>query len=256
MNKIEITPLFSGSSGNSILIKNGKNLVLVDVGVSRQRISKKLNTYGYNLEDITAILLTHGHIDHVKGLDIVMKYSNARLYCQKECLDVIGKYVEKVDDNRITTTKEIFTIGNMEIASFPLPHDSPCTGYTFTTSENKVAVLTDLGKFEEDLFEVIGGAKTVYIESNHDVEKVKNGMYPYQLKRRILSEKGHLSNEDCGIVCKNLYKLGTRRFLLSHLSNENNTPELAFSAVSSAIQEVTNQGDFGIYVVGKEGLED
>ena len=256
MSEIRILPLFSGSKGNSVLVINGDNIVLVDVGVSRQRIDKKLKSYGYSLENVTAILLTHAHIDHVKGLDIVMKYSQAKLYCQKECCDAIGKYIEKVDFERIEITKENFNIGNMEIRSFHLPHDAHCTGYTFKTDDDKIAVFTDLGQFDERLFEVVGGAKKVYIESNHDVNMVKHGAYPYQLKRRILSQNGHLSNEDCGKVCQNLYKLGARTFLLSHLSEENNSPEMAFSAVNTAIQEVTPLGDFGVYVVGKEGLED
>ncbi|MEG2002224.1 MAG: MBL fold metallo-hydrolase [Clostridia bacterium] len=256
MGKIHILPLFSGSKGNSVLVISSEAKILVDVGVSQIRIEHKLNDFGYTLKDIDAILLTHAHSDHVKGLDIVMKRANAKLYAKADCLAMLSKYTKDIDESRISLVTGEFQIADLSIRPFALPHDMACTGYAFQSQDDKFSFLTDLGEFDEKLFDIIAKSSRVYIECNHDVDMLLNGCYPYPLKMRILSKNGHLSNQACANVCRKLYSFGTRDFVLGHLSEENNLPELAYSVVDEALRENANKCDYVIHVAGRCGLDD
>lgn len=255
MSKIHILPLFSGSKGNSVLVFSEQVKLLVDVGVSKRRLEDKLNDFGFTLMDIDAILLTHAHNDHVKGLDVTLRHSKAKLYAKENCLAMVSKYIYDFEESRIEMIDGNFKVGDINVRPFNLPHDMACTGFVFENETDKFSFLTDLGEFDDKLFDIIVGSSRVYIECNHDVDMLLKGTYPYPLKMRILSKNGHLSNDSCAKVCKHLYDLGTRDFVLGHLSEENNVPELAYNVVNDLLRAGCEMCDYEIHIAGKCGLE-
>ncbi len=253
-NEINFMPLFSGSKGNSSFVECNGTKILVDAGVTRAKIQKKLQSVGVELAEINAVILTHGHVDHTKGLDILLKHTNCDVYLKENCknsiMDKLWQY-----ESRLKVVSESFSIGEIKVTPFDLPHDSPCTGFVFQSQERKFSYLTDLGMCEENVVNLIKGSNKVYIESNHDENMVRCGAYPYPLKMRILSKNGHLSNEACADVCKVLYENGTDKFILGHLSEENNLPELAYNVTYKKLKGQNPKADFKLYVVQRDGLD-
>lgn len=254
MSKIKVCPLFSGSSGNSTYVEIGENKILIDAGVSRQRIQKKLALLGVDVKDITAIFLTHTHGDHIRGLEILMKYCNAKLFINDKMRSVVVKKIRPVDISRIVMFGNSIAFSGIKVSSFEVPHDVYCNGLSFSTENDKFVYCTDIGIFSEKLLPVVSGARRILIESNHDETMLEKGSYPYPLKRRILSNFGHLSNNSCAKVCAKLHEMGTNEFILGHLSEENNLPELAYNATNCAIQKSNSTNQYKIYVVGREGM--
>ncbi|MCR4926019.1 MAG: MBL fold metallo-hydrolase [Clostridiales bacterium] len=231
-------PLFSSSSGNSIYIGSAKSSVLIDVGVSAKQMTIALDNFGIDIETIKGIFVTHEHSDHIKGIKVFASKYNIPVYASKgtiEAMDKLGILNGKFEVNVIEDTVEL---DSMKIKRFNTSHDClESTGYTVELPDgNKAAVCTDLGIVTEEVKKAIGGCNLVLAESNHDIRMLQNGMYPYSLKRRILSDKGHLSNESCSEFLKELISKGTTRFFLGHLSKENNFPELAFQTSLSALE--------------------
>lgn len=255
----QICPLFSSSKGNSTYVGTDKTGILVDVGRSAKQIEKALFTNNINLNSIKAIFITHEHIDHIQGLKVIAARYNLKVFASEGtmlALEQKGVLTGKFQTEIIEPCgKEVF---GMFIKPFDTPHDSShSVGYIINTTDNKCAVIaTDIGYITDTIRKSIVGADAVLIESNHDVRMLQNGSYPYYLKRRILSNIGHLSNEACSMELPNFIKNGTNKFILAHLSQENNLPELAFetSVCHLASYNMRHNIDYQLLVAPVENI--
>lgn len=234
-------PLFSGSTGNSTYIGSGSDGILIDAGVTAKNLEQSLWRIGVNTENIKNIFITHEHTDHIKGLRVFTKNHPCRVFMTEgTCAALSGTDALQNAKECIIIPKDGVEIGNMCVQSFHTSHDTkePC-GYTVTlTNGRKMAVVTDLGLVTTEVLGAVLGADLVLIESNHDVNMLQCGNYPYMLQRRILGAKGHLSNEACAETCVKLVRQGTTRLVLGHLSKENNLPALAYQTTASALAEI------------------
>lgn len=255
----KVCQLFSGSSGNSILISaKGKNF-LVDIGVSAKRCEKALLDVGVNPESIDAVFVTHEHNDHASGVRVFSNRYKIPVFASAACLEemYIKNYIDdKVDAQALDYHTELFGI---EIKGFRQSHDSvDCLGYRFELpNARSVAVCTDTGYVTDNAKEICRGVDLIFIESNHEVSMVQAGPYPYSLKQRILGVKGHLSNFACSEYIKELALGGTTRFVLSHLSRENNMPHIARQTAVSALSEIDfiEDRDYRLYVSSPENRD-
>ncbi len=232
-------PLFSSSSGNSVYIGGGEDSILIDVGMTAKQIDGALWNIGVDGDSIKNIFITHEHSDHIKGLKVFAKKHRSRVIMTEGTYEALSKNdtLDNVEKCEIITSKGI-DIGCMHIEPFAVSHDTiePC-GYTVQISNGrKIAVATDLGVMTDTVFDAIKGSDLVMLESNHDVNMLQCGPYPYILKRRILGVKGHLSNDVCAETLVKLLETGTTRFYLGHLSRENNVPQLAYRTSVSALE--------------------
>jgi phosphoribosyl 1,2-cyclic phosphodiesterase len=233
----------SGSGGNCYLIKSESVAILVDAGISGRRIRKGLERTGTDPGMLRALLLTHEHKDHVGGLASVMKrIEGIRAYANMRTWAAIGKASEEIAAERIElfVTGARFTIGDIEVKSFAVSHDAAePVGYMLCHEDKRIAIVTDTGCVDDGLFAEISGADLLVLESNHDEDMLKYGKYPWFLKRRILGDKGHLSNAAAGDIIRRLLETGKkkRRVLLAHLSRENNFPEMAMQTIKNILEE-------------------
>lgn len=231
--------IISGSSGNCSYISNGSTKIIIDCGLSGKKLVEALNSMYIPITDIDAVLITHEHSDHTKGLGVISRKYHIPIYATKGTL--LSLSVGEIDDtlkNCIEAGKN-FSIGSVNIHPFSISHDAADpVGYSFYIDDGKYSVATDMGILTNEVFSEIKGSKSIILESNHDVEMLKFGSYPYPLKRRILSEYGHLSNETAARAAVELAKSGTKHIMLGHLSRENNRPEIAmlesFNALTDA----------------------
>ena len=233
--------LASGSSGNCYLIKNDNTNLLLDAGISCRAIRNGLESLGISLKDIDGILITHDHIDHIKGIKTLLKYTDCPLYASHGTLEALVKKISPLPYERLTEVsvgKEYF-LKDILVTPFNLSHDTdePIT-FTFVNEGAKAAVVTDTGYISDEIFKNIKDADILALESNHERNILLYGSYPYSLKLRILSDLGHLSNEACAHALKAILREGKRpKVFLAHLSKENNTPEQALITVKNALEE-------------------
>ncbi|QGU96641.1 MBL fold metallo-hydrolase [Clostridium bovifaecis] len=232
-------PLYSGSSGNSIYVSSNYGSILIDAGLPGKSIESALASINREPNKIDGIFITHEHIDHVKGVGVLSRRYDIPIFANELTWKGMEKSIGKVkEENRKVIGVDSINIKDMYIASYSIPHDaSDPVGYTITCGKNKVSIATDLGYFSREVEENVKGSDIVLLESNHDVEMVKFGPYPYPLKRRILSDVGHLSNYDCGKAIVNMIKSNCKNVVLGHLSKTNNYPELAYETVVSVLRE-------------------
>lgn len=239
---IRFCSLFSGSSGNSIFIASGSTRLLIDAGLSAKRITQALNSIGEKPEELSAILISHEHSDHVKGAGIISRKYNVPIYANSGTWSAMEMPIGPVDSSNklLFETGCDFYIGDINVKTFAIPHDaSEPVGFNFFIDGKKVTTATDIGHIDDELLCCLENSELILLESNHDIEMLKVGPYPWHLKKRILGDSGHLSNEKAGEVIAYLIEKGTRRFLLGHLSRENNFPELAYQTVKNIICEKT-----------------
>lgn len=248
--------LFSGSSGNCILISSRGHNFLVDIGVSAKRCENALLSVGVEPSSIDAIFITHEHNDHACGVRVFASRHKTPIFASPDCLEAMynnGYINDKVNANKIEYRLDMLDI---EILTFKQSHDSAdCIGYRFNLPSGKsICVCTDTGYVTDNAKEICKGTDLIFIESNHEVSMVQNGGYPYPLKQRILGTKGHLSNYACGEFMKQLAKSGTTRFVLSHLSRENNMPDIARQCAIASLSEIglTENIDFTLAVSAPE----
>lgn len=237
----KICPLYSSSSGNSTYIGTKNGGILIDAGASFKGICENLERVGATAGDILAVAITHEHTDHIKGLKTFLNRTNASLIASAktaETLISLGVVPAKTDV--ITLNNTAFDLGGMAISRFETSHDCEgSSGYTIILPDGKkVAICTDLGVMTDSVKGAITGSDLILLESNHDITMLKSGPYPPQLKVRILSDKGHLSNNACAATLKELLQSGTKRFILGHLSQHNNTPLLAKAAAEAALMDL------------------
>ena len=237
---MDIFSLRSGSRGNASLVSGGNTKLLVDCGVSGKSVTSALADVDVYPEDISAIAVTHEHIDHIAGIGVMMRRYHIPVWANAATWTAMESQVGKIDKSlvNIFDNDSSFEIGEIGVKPFSIPHDAADpVGYSFMCGDEKVAVATDIGELKKDLFEAIRGSKTVLLESNHDVNMLEIGKYPPQLKRRIRGKLGHLSNDDAGRAAEFLVRLGTERIILGHLSEENNYPELARQTVICVLDD-------------------
>ena len=237
---MKISPLFSGSSGNcSVICAGGANL-LVDAGMTGKSIISALDDVGVDPKDLTAILVTHEHSDHIKSVGILSRRFNIPVYANEGTWKAMGPFIGDVSLRNIRTfvNGQDFYIDNVDITPFSTSHDAADpVGYSFFHKGKRIVYMTDTGCVTEKLRSYAEGADILFLESNHDIDMLKNGPYPYHLKRRILSDKGHLSNAAAGELLNKLYPTGVRRVILAHLSRENNTERIAYDTVRTSLLE-------------------
>ncbi len=236
---LRIVSLFSGSKGNCTLIDTGRTRLLVDVGGSAKAITDGLAGLGYGLADVDAILITHEHTDHTHALPVLLKKQPIPVHITVPSARKLCPQPEPHVEACLVKHPAEFSVvfGDCVAEAFLAPHDSVCcVGYRITCESRSVGIATDLGYVTQRVYDRLLGCEAVVLESNHDRTMVKQGPYPPALKERILSGGGHLSNDDCAKVAKALAKEGTKALLLAHLSQENNTPEVALQAVRPAVE--------------------
>ena len=252
-------PMFSGSEGNSTYIGDADGGVLVDAGVSFKRIKASLENAGIPISSIKAVLITHEHNDHVKGLKVLLKNINVPVIASRQTIYALEfhKIIDYLTDRVYIDEVAQFFVDGIKIERFATSHD--CEGsscYTITVGGDvKTAVCTDLGVMTDEIKEGLKGSRLIMLESNHDPVMLRLGPYPPELKIRIGSEKGHLPNASCASALSWFYENGTDRFVLAHISSTNNTPEKAASATRAALMDkgAVENADYILYIAKKEG---
>ncbi len=238
--ELRFSPLFSGSSGNAIYVGCDDAHILVDAGMSGTRVIQELCRVGVDPRRLSAILVTHEHADHIKGIGILSRKLDLPVFATegtwRGMYAKIGPIAEK---NRIIIEADRdFFMGSIDVTPFSIPHDAAePVGFTFGVDGAKLAIATDLGCIRDGWFKQVLGSDAVLLESNYDPDMLRAGPYPYELKQRILSRKGHLSNDDAGRAAAELALNGTRQIILGHLSKENNFPELAMRSCELYLQQ-------------------
>lgn len=252
--------LFSSSSGNCTYIGTSGANILVDVGVSAKRTEEALAGIGVEPADIDAIFITHEHSDHISGARVFASRYNIKVYATPGTLREMEKCGALNEKNIYEPVNPAGTeVNGFFVKPFATSHDAAQScGYAVTTPDSKrLAVCTDLGVVTDTVMNAIYGSELVLLESNHDVNMLLNGGYPYPLKRRILSEVGHLSNDVCARTAVKLVDGGTTRLVLGHLSHENNIPDLARQTAKNALGEagMNENADYLLEVAGGEKPE-
>lgn len=237
---IEFCSFASGSSGNCYMIKNSSAALLIDAGISGKRILQSLKNSGVNEYDVSGILVTHEHIDHVKSLPILTKkLPNVSIYANAATWQAIERPVPEEKRRHFTTGKP-FEVDDFLIRPFSIPHDAAePVGFSIFCEEKQISIVTDIGYITDRIFDEIKDADLLLLEANHEEEILLMSSYPYSLKRRILGENGHLSNVSAGECLCNIIETNPkkRRILLGHLSHENNDPSVALLAVKNTLLE-------------------
>lgn len=224
---MKVTVLKSGSKGNSTLIETDNLNLLIDAGITL----KELNNYKNNLK-IDIVLITHSHSDHISGLKRIYDNYHPVIYTRNDIVLDSTSYEARYLEKEVV-------LENLDIISFNLSHDSDCIGFLIKdlNTNNELVYITDTGYINKKILDIIKNKNTYIIESNHDTEMLRNGPYPFYLKQRILSDLGHLSNKDCCRYLKELVGSNTKNIVLAHLSENNNTKEIALDEINNMIKE-------------------
>lgn len=249
--------LYSGSSGNSLFVETENTKILVDAGMSCKKIEEALNSINVDPSSIDAILVTHEHSDHIKGISTISRKFDIPVFATKETFDAMPAQTEKLIDNNIKYFKpsEEFYINDLKILPFSIPHDAanPCGFNIATDSNHKISIATDIGHMTRSILNHLEGSEFVLLESNYDKEVLRCCSYPFKLKSRIASNTGHLSNDMAGKTISYLLKNSNlKSALLGHLSKESNFPELAYqTVVDELISENCNENSINLSVASR-----
>ena len=230
---IEIYTLSSGSRSNSTYIHIGDTRILIDAGMSMKATEMELQKVGASLKQIDGIFITHEHSDHVGGLKVITKKHTIPIHVN----ELSAPYID-CDNRSFMVHKPVFThtFGDVEVESFVTPHDSHgSVGYIIKTDNYTVGVATDMGYVTSDVLNKLAGCDSVVLESNHDQIMLESGTYPVSLKKRILSDKGHLSNQACAECAALIAGNGVKNIMLAHLSDENNRPNIAMITTATEL---------------------
>lgn len=232
---MRLCSIASGSSGNCIYVGDDRTHLLVDTGISRKKVEQGLCTLGVKGEELSGILITHEHIDHIQGLGVFSRKYKIPIYGTKgtiegiRCCNSLGKMPEGLLHE--IQVDESFTLGDMEICPFAISHDArEPSGYRIGNSRKTIAVATDLGKYDDYIVENLRGLNAIVLEANHDIHMLEVGPYPYPLKQRVI-DRGHLSNELSGRLLSDILHDDLQYVILGHLSKENNYAKLAYETV-------------------------
>ena len=245
MTDCRIVTLYSGSDGNATYIRAAGTSILIDAGKSARALCRALNEIGVSLEEISAIFITHEHRDHIAALEVLAKKHNTPVHIMKKSAERLDRLAPCPLCDHLVRHEAMFCerVGSITVSSFRTPHDSQMSvGYRITFcdeqgEERALGYATDIGYVSDALREGLCGCEAVVLESNHDVDMLMDGPYPYDLKLRIRSNRGHLSNADSAAFAAELAEKGTQAFLLAHVSRENNDPTLVLDEALAAISD-------------------
>ncbi len=235
---MQICTLASSSSGNCTLVREGDTNILIDAGISMRRITCSIHELRLEPSMLTAVLVTHEHSDHICGLATMVKKYDVPIYAPK----LVAKNMQGAVPalcGRVSPIPvgESFALGGLEVRAFHTPHDTQeSVGYKITSGRSAFALATDMGHVSEEVLTELIGVKAAVLEANHDITMLNNGPYPNALKKRILSDRGHMSNRLCSRLAGRLFENGAEKLILGHLSRENNTPELAYETVRQELE--------------------
>lgn len=237
--------LYSGSSGNCSLVYTDSTVLLIDMGVSCRRVVTALKTFGIAPDRLSGILLTHEHSDHISGLEVFLRKYDVPIYGTWETMTYLQERgLVPYSQRTVYVDEDGFEVGDIYVTPFATSHDSAsCRGYRLENGDASLAVATDIGTMTDTVYGYLRGCSAVALESNYDEFMLRNGPYSPELKRRISSVRGHLSNDDCAKTVARLAADGTRKFMLMHISAENNTPQ---NAVIRCCGELENRGLDGL----------
>ena len=246
---MRVCVLSSGSKGNTTYIECGNTKILIDAGNSCKYIVDKLKEIGINGKDIDAIFMTHTHSDHIKGLKVFANRFNPLIFVTKDMLvdlDYISNYS--------IIAKNEFNFKDIDIEVIKTSHDAPgSVGYIFNGDDKSVVYITDTGYINNKYFDLLKNRNVYILESNHDIEMLNNGRYPFRLRQRILSDKGHLSNYDSARYLSSFIGDKTKCIVLAHLSEENNTYELAYNELVERLDG--NNQSVDKIIIAKQDIE-
>ena len=234
---MRICNLSSGSEGNLTYIEGSQTKLLIDDGLSCKETTRRLMILGVTPDKLSGILVTHEHNDHIKGINLLCKRYNIPVYVHEDgyssLKSKLGDYVKLISFGNLD-----FNIGELNISSFAVPHDvKRCSAYTIEENGKKFSIATDLGHTNDEIIKNLSSSTLVYLESNHDIDMLhQNAKYPARLKARILGGRGHLSNIACAETIAQLVGSSARQIVLSHLSQENNSPSLAYKSVCEILE--------------------
>lgn len=233
--------LASGSKGNSTYLSSSYTKMLIDAGLSSSNIEKKLLDLNIDPKTIKSVLLTHTHVDHIYGLKIFLKKYNPKLYLTDKMYDELSMAFSITNYEIINGD---FDIDDIHVDIIKTSHDaSDSNGYIFTSSTSSLVYITDTGYINCRYFEKLKNKSAYIMESNHDIKLLMNGKYPYYLKQRVLSDKGHLSNEDSSYYLSEFIGNNTSTIVLIHLSKENNTNEIALNTLNKVLNSKNKKVD-------------
>lgn len=236
---MKVCVLSSGSKGNTTYIETNQAKILIDAGNSSKYILEKLTSLNVNPSDLDAILITHIHVDHVKGLPVLLKRINPCVYMTEK----MYPYLDYIENYHLIDT-ETFDIKDIHVEVIHTSHDTEDSlGYIINNEDKSLVYITDTGYINRKYFDLLSNRNLYIIESNHDVEMLNNGKYPFELRQRILSDKGHLSNYDSAKYLAKFIGDKTKYILLAHLSEENNTEELAYKTLTDRLNKENEQVD-------------
>lgn len=244
---MRVCVLSSGSKGNCTYVETKNHKILIDIGTSSLYVEKSLKSIGVNPEDIDIVLITHAHIDHVNGLKAFSKKYNPLVYASDKILKESNLKIEN-----ISSEEDIMIYSDINIKSIKLSHDvTDIKGYVIEENSSSMVYITDTGYISENNFKYIKNKNLYVFESNHDIEKLMNNpKYPHHTKIRILSDKGHLSNKDSAYYLSRLIGDNTKHIILAHISEQNNTEELALETLKETLDK--KNIDFNNIIVARQ----
>lgn len=247
--------LYSGSSGNSLFLETPNSKILIDAGESAKKITEALSLIDVNVNELDAVIVTHEHSDHIKGLGTLSKKYNIPIYASEKTWDAMPEQSSKISENNKYkfNLKEAFEIKDLKILPFNIPHDAsePC-GFNIEYGNKKLSIATDIGHMTSEIIHYLENSSFILLESNYDPEILKCSKYPYSLKQRIAGPNGHLSNSDAGKTISYLMKTGLKNVMLGHLSKESNFPELAYKTVIEKLMEENfNENNISINIANR-----
>ena len=258
---MKLCSIASGSNGNCIFVGSDETNLLVDVGISKKKMLEGLSQIGVCPSSVKGILVTHEHLDHVKGLGVVARQYKIPIFGTKETIEEVRKisYLGQIEDSLFQQIKPDtpFLIGDIEVNPFSSFHDAKnpvC--YTLKKEEHKIGVATDLGTYDDYIIKHLTGCEMLLLEANHDVNMLQVGKYPYKLKCRVLGDYGHLSNETSGKLLTKIMDKQLKYIFLGHLSKENNYPALAYETVKCELHQYGAQEeiDFHLEVANRDKI--
>ena len=251
---IQFEAIQSGSSGNSILIRDENTCVLVDAGISCKRITEELRSIGISPEELSGVFVTHEHIDHVAGLPLLAVRYQIPVYTSEGTFRRLEQSSRDPEGLlkplfRVARPGEQIRSGTFLVRPFRTFHDAEePLAFRFESGEKAFAVFTDSGSYGEETVKMLSGLDGALLESNHDVRMLEVGPYPYELKRRILSRMGHLSNDACAELVRKIWSPRLKVLMLGHLSENNNYPDIARVTMENCLREIDALGKVDLYV--------
>ncbi|HZK25545.1 MAG TPA: MBL fold metallo-hydrolase [Oscillospiraceae bacterium] len=248
---LEICMLASGSSGNAIYVATGETKILIDAGLSGKKIAAALCAVGVEASELSALLLSHDHVDHTSGAGVMARRYGLPVYATEPTWQAAGKLMGRIAAEQCCklTNCGTITLGDLTVETIPVPHDAADpVGFVFRHGPHAIALVTDLGYVTPYILQRLQAMDCLVLEANHDEEMLRQGQYPWPLKKRILSDKGHLSNNLAAASLSQVISEQTQHVVLAHLSEQNNCPQLAFDTVCCHLEETGQLKNLAVHI--------